>query len=59
MVASRIERLLLGWFSVPEIPGAALSEWTRTLFAFLVRHPDGLVLWDTGIGVGDAESEAR
>jgi glyoxylase-like metal-dependent hydrolase (beta-lactamase superfamily II) len=59
MAASRIERLLLGWFSVPEIPGAALSQWTRTLFAFLIRHPDGLLLWDTGIGVGDAESEAR
>jgi N-acyl homoserine lactone hydrolase len=58
-LASSVHRLRLGTFVRPgsETPdGRARAE---VVLAYLVRHPDGLLLLDTGIGAVDAETEAH
>jgi len=56
--ASDVLRLHMGHFTMPEggrIPAGQLV----VVSAFLIRHPRGLFLFDTGIGEGHAEAEAR
>ena len=58
-LATSVHRLRLGTFVRPgsETPeGRARAE---VVLGYLVRHPDGLLLLDTGIGTVDAETEAH
>jgi glyoxylase-like metal-dependent hydrolase (beta-lactamase superfamily II) len=55
-VAIRIEPLHVADFVHPE--GSLLAGRTGIVMAFAVVHPDGVVVFDTGIGVGDEEIEA-
>jgi glyoxylase-like metal-dependent hydrolase (beta-lactamase superfamily II) len=52
----RIESLHLADFVQPE--GTALAGSIRVVIAYAVVHPDGVVLFDTGIGFGDPDIEA-
>jgi hypothetical protein len=52
-----ITRLDVGEFTFP-----ADEPWpgeTGVVVAYLVRHPDGIVLFDTGLGVGESELDER
>ncbi|HEX8026698.1 MAG TPA: N-acyl homoserine lactonase family protein [Candidatus Limnocylindrales bacterium] len=52
-----ITRLDVGEFTFP-----ADEPWpgeTGVVVAYLVRHPDGLVLFDTGLGLGESELDDR
>jgi N-acyl homoserine lactone hydrolase len=52
-----ISRLDVGEFTFP-----ADEPWpgeTGVVVAYLIRHPDGIVLFDTGLGAGDPELDAR
>jgi glyoxylase-like metal-dependent hydrolase (beta-lactamase superfamily II) len=51
-----IVRLHLGHFTRPA-DGSMPGE-PQFVCAYLIRHPDGLVLFDTGIGEGDQEMDA-
>jgi N-acyl homoserine lactone hydrolase len=53
--ASDIRRVHLGHFTRPE--GDEWAGQKIVVVAYLIRHPDGLVLFDTGIGEGHAEAE--
>ncbi|HET8568747.1 MAG TPA: N-acyl homoserine lactonase family protein [Candidatus Limnocylindria bacterium] len=56
--AADVVRLDLGHFTMPA--GGRIPEGERVVVtAFLIRHPRGLFLFDTGIGEGHAEAEAR
>jgi glyoxylase-like metal-dependent hydrolase (beta-lactamase superfamily II) len=56
MIASdHIRRIHLGHFTRP--PGDEWAGEKIVVVAYVIRHPDGLVLFDTGIGVGDEEAE--
>jgi N-acyl homoserine lactone hydrolase len=53
----RISRLDVGEFTFP-----ADEAWpgeTGVVVAYLIRHADGIVLFDTGLGAGDPEVDAR
>ena len=52
----RIELLHVADFVQPD--GSPLAGRTGIVMAFAVVHPDGVVVFDTGIGVGDTEIEA-
>lgn len=56
MVTS-VHRLLLGTFVRPAAETASGSPRVEAVYGYLVRHRDGLVLLDTGIGRGDEETE--
>jgi N-acyl homoserine lactone hydrolase len=52
-----IRRLHLGHYTMPQdstLPGQKI-----VVVAYLIRHPDGLVLFDTGIGEGHEEADRR
>jgi glyoxylase-like metal-dependent hydrolase (beta-lactamase superfamily II) len=52
-----ITRLDVGEFTFPEDepwPGE-----TGVVVAYLIRHPDAIVLFDTGLGLGESELDAR
>jgi N-acyl homoserine lactone hydrolase len=54
---SVITRLDVGQFTFP-----ADEPWpgeTGVVVAYLVRHPEGLILFDTGLGLGKSELDAR
>jgi N-acyl homoserine lactone hydrolase len=53
-----ITRLDLGYFTMPDRPGDPLSGQPIVVCAYLVRHPRGLFLWDTGLARADEETEA-
>lgn len=55
MVRSEILRLHLGHFTAP--PEDHRAGEKIFVVAYLIRHPDGLVLFDTGIAEGHAEAE--
>lgn len=55
--ATDIVRLPLGHFTAP--PAHHLAGKPIVVTAFLIRHPRGLFLFDTGIGTGNEEAEAR
>jgi N-acyl homoserine lactone hydrolase len=54
-----ITRLDLGYFTMPERPGDPLSGQPISVCAYLVRHPQGLFLFDTGLAKADAETDAH
>jgi N-acyl homoserine lactone hydrolase len=54
--ADDVARLYLGYFTAPE--GHHLAGQRIVTCAYLIRHPEGLILFDTGIGEGDDEAEA-
>lgn len=47
----------LGHYTMPE--DSSLPHQKIVVLAYLIRHPDGLVLFDTGIGEGHQEAERR
>jgi glyoxylase-like metal-dependent hydrolase (beta-lactamase superfamily II) len=55
----QISRLELGTFLRPgsETPDGRLRA--EVALGYLVRHPDGVLLFDTGIGAVDADTEAH
>ncbi len=52
-----VTRLLLGTFVRPVEETGTGTPRVEAVYGYLVRHRDGLVLLDTGLGVGDAETE--
>ncbi|MCA1831850.1 MAG: N-acyl homoserine lactonase family protein [Actinomycetota bacterium] len=54
-MTSEIRRLHLGHFTAPATNPLAGQRVVVT--AFLIKHPDGLFLLDTGIGTGNDEAE--
>ncbi len=52
-----IRRLVLGTFVRPAEETGTGAPRVEAVYAYLVRHDAGLVLLDTGLGVGDAETE--
>ena len=57
--ASEIVRLDLGSFHRPASETATGAARTDAVLAYLVRHPDALLLFDTGFGAIDPETEAH
>lgn len=55
--SSDIQRILLGHYTMPE--DSSLPHQKIVVLAYLIRHPDGPVLFDTGIGEGHDEAEQR
>ncbi|MGA5408540.1 N-acyl homoserine lactonase family protein [Streptomyces lavendulocolor] len=55
----RIHRLDLGHFVRSAAEAGTGHARVEPVLAYLVRHREGLLLFDTGIGEGDAEAEAR
>ncbi|MBV6697278.1 MBL fold metallo-hydrolase [Kitasatospora aureofaciens] len=54
-----IRRLDLGYFVRPAAEVGGPRPRVEPVLAYLVRRPDGLLLFDTGIGAGDPETEAH
>ncbi|EDY52266.1 beta-lactamase domain-containing protein [Streptomyces clavuligerus] len=54
-----VRRLDLGYFVRPVAETGGLHPRVEPVLAYLVRHPRGLILFDTGIGRGDPETEAH
>jgi N-acyl homoserine lactone hydrolase len=50
-----VYRTLLGHYTMPA--DSTLPRQTIVVLAYLIRHPGGLVLFDTGIGEGHEEAE--
>jgi N-acyl homoserine lactone hydrolase len=56
-VTGIVQRLLLGSFVRPAAETGTGAPRVEGVYGYLVRHPDGLVLLDTGIGRGDDDTE--
>ncbi|MQS15010.1 N-acyl homoserine lactonase family protein [Streptomyces kaniharaensis] len=54
-----IRRLDLGYFVRPAAEVGGPQPRVEPVLAYLVRRPEGLLLFDTGIGAGDPETEAH
>jgi len=54
-MVAEIRRLHLGHFTAP--PKHPLAGQRLVVSAFVIRHPRGVFLFDTGIGSGDEEAE--
>jgi glyoxylase-like metal-dependent hydrolase (beta-lactamase superfamily II) len=52
-----ITRLDVGEFTFPD--DEAWPGETGVVVAYLIRHPDAIVLFDTGLGLGESELDAR
>ena len=52
-----VRRLLLGTFVRPAQETGTGAPRVEAVYGYLVRHDRGTVLLDTGLGVGDAETE--
>ena len=52
-----IRRVRVGHYTMPE--DSSLPHQKIVVLAYVIRHPDGLVLFDTGIGEGHEEAERR
>jgi N-acyl homoserine lactone hydrolase len=52
-----IARVVVGHYTMPE--DTSLPHQKIVVVAYVVRHPDGLVLFDTGIAEGHEEAERR
>jgi N-acyl homoserine lactone hydrolase len=59
MQASDIRRVDFGYFIRPAAETRAGKDRVESLLGYLIDHPDGLVLFDTGLGFADAETEAH
>jgi glyoxylase-like metal-dependent hydrolase (beta-lactamase superfamily II) len=57
MLIQDIRRLLLGTFVRPAEETGTGTARVEAVYGYLVRHDRGLVLLDTGLGLGDAETE--
>ncbi|MFG2841913.1 N-acyl homoserine lactonase family protein [Kitasatospora sp. NPDC048296] len=55
----RIRRLDLGYFVRPASEVGGREPRVEPVLAYLVRGPEGLLLFDTGIGAGSPETEAH
>jgi N-acyl homoserine lactone hydrolase len=53
-----VQRLLLGTFVRPPEETDTGHPRVEAAYGYLIRHDRGLVLLDTGLGRGDAETEA-
>jgi N-acyl homoserine lactone hydrolase len=53
-----VRRLLLGTFVRPPEETGTGQPRVEAVYGYLVRHPRGLLLLDTGLGEGDDETEA-
>jgi N-acyl homoserine lactone hydrolase len=53
-----IARLDLGYFTMPDRPGDPLSGQAISVCAYLIRHPRGLFLFDSGFAKADPETAA-
>ncbi|MEO3813231.1 N-acyl homoserine lactonase family protein [Sphaerisporangium sp. B11E5] len=54
-----VRRLDLGYFIRPASETGGPEPRVEPVLAYLVRHGDGLILFDTGIGAADAGTEAH
>jgi glyoxylase-like metal-dependent hydrolase (beta-lactamase superfamily II) len=52
-----IRRVRVGHYTMPE--DSSLPHQKIVVLAYVIRHPEGLVLFDTGIGEGHDEAERR
>jgi glyoxylase-like metal-dependent hydrolase (beta-lactamase superfamily II) len=59
MQASGIRRVDFGYFIRPASETGTGKTRVESLLGYLVDHPGGLVLFDTGLGFADAETEAH
>jgi N-acyl homoserine lactone hydrolase len=57
MQASDIRRVDFGYFIRPASETGTGKARVESLLGYLVHHPDGLVLFDTGLGFADDETE--
>ena len=57
--ATAVRRLDLGYLIRPAAETGGQDPRVEPVLGYLVRHERGLVLFDTGIGVADAETEAH
>jgi N-acyl homoserine lactone hydrolase len=57
MRISDVVRLMLGTFVRPAEETGTNAPRVEAVYGYLIRHRDGLVLLDTGLGEGDAETE--
>jgi N-acyl homoserine lactone hydrolase len=55
----QVARLDLGYFTMTDRAGDPLSGQPISVCAYLIRHPRGLFLFDTGLAKADAETEAH
>lgn len=56
---TEVRRLDLGCIVRPAEEAGTAQPRVEPVFAYLVRHADGLILFDTGIGAADPETEAH
>ncbi|MFB7472035.1 MBL fold metallo-hydrolase [Kitasatospora sp. NPDC056184] len=56
---SAIRRLDLGYFFRPAGEAGNSGPRVEPVLAYLVRRPEGLLLFDTGLGEGDPEADAH
>lgn len=54
-----VHRLDLGYFVRPASETGTAQPRVEPVLGYVVRHPHGLLLFDTGIGGGDASTEAH
>lgn len=57
MLVRDVRRLLLGTFVRPPEETGTGEARVEAVYGYLVRHDRGLVLLDTGLGLGDADTE--
>jgi len=58
MQASDLRRVDFGYFIRPASETGTGKPRVESLLGYLIDHPGGLVLFDTGLGFADAETEA-
>ncbi|CAL9320411.1 N-acyl homoserine lactonase family protein [Streptomyces sp. SudanB66_2053] len=59
MANTAVRRLDLGYFVRPASEAGSSHPRVEPVLAYLVRHGNGLILFDTGIGDADPETEAH
>src|SRR6476620_8096538 len=52
-----VRRVMYGTFTRPRAETGTEHPRVETVLGYLVRHPEGTVLFDTGIGVADPETD--
>ena len=59
MIIDDIRRVDYGYFIRPASETGTGEARVESLLGYLIAHPEGSVLFDTGLGVADAETEAH
>ncbi|MFZ0181415.1 MAG: MBL fold metallo-hydrolase [Candidatus Dormiibacterota bacterium] len=59
MIIDEIRRIDFGYFIRPASETLTGEARVESLLGYLIAHPAGFVLFDTGLGVADAETEAH